>query len=141
MGYTHYYQQHSKPTEQQWANFTHHVKELIEMSWDIELDIEITTDLIAINGVGDESHETFLMERGNTTWDFCKTARKPYDQVVTAVLILARYTFPDYSLSSDGDWEDWSIGRDIFTRVIHLEPAKETVFGNENHIHEVRSLS
>lgn len=128
MGYTHYYQQGSIPSQALFDNFTYHVSELLEMAWDIDLDISIEPDYLSINGVGDESHETFIIRRKDLTWDFCKTARKPYDAVITAVLILARYTFPDFSVSSDGDWEDWSIGREIFTSVIHLEPTQETVF-------------
>jgi hypothetical protein len=129
MGYTHYYQQGSIPSKALFDNFTSHVSELIQMAWDIELDVSISPDFLDINGVGEESHENFIIRREDLTWDFCKTARKPYDTVVTAVLILARYTFPDFHLSSDGSWLDWRDGRELFTSVIHLEPTEATVFG------------
>jgi hypothetical protein len=40
---------------------------------------------------------------------FCKTARKPYDIAVTAILLRARHLAPDsFVIASDGDWErDW----------------------------------
>lgn len=129
MGYTHYYQQGSIPTPALFQSFTGHTLELVQMAWDIELDVSIDPDFLSINGVGEESYEDFVIRRKDLTWDFCKTARRPYDTVVTAVLILARYTFPDFHLSSDGTWEEWQDGRDLFTSVMHLEPSETTVFG------------
>ena len=129
MGYSHYFQQGSIPSQALFNNFTSHVSELIEMAWDIELDVSISTDFVDINWVGAESHENFIINREGLTWNFCKTNGKPYDAVVTAVLILARYTFPDFYLSSDGAWKEWEDGRDLFTRVMFLEPTEATVFG------------
>jgi len=69
------------------------------------------------------SHETFSIEREvepkkemgidnkNTTFGFCKTARKPYDVMVTACLILYKYHFEKLvQISSDGDPEEWDTG-------------------------------
>ena len=54
----------------------------------------------------DLGHETFVLKRKGFT-DSCKTVRKPYDLVVTAFLILAKYHFNnDIKISSDGDMED-----------------------------------
>ena len=54
----------------------------------------------------DLGHETFVMKRKGFT-DSCKTGRKPYDLVVTAFLILAKYHFNnDIRISGDGDIED-----------------------------------
>lgn len=60
---------------------------------------------------GDEKrgldHETFMIERNpDGTWEFCKTARKPYDLLVGACLLAAQ-EFLGYEISSDGDVEDW----------------------------------
>lgn len=67
----------------------------------------------------DLGHETFVLQRkqwrdkygentGNTLFSFCKTARKPYDLMVTACLILYKYYFKqDVEIGSDGDEEDW----------------------------------
>lgn len=61
---------------------------------------------IDINGVDDDAHETFLFERSAHS-SFCKTARKPYDIVVAAILIYAKYELGDkLTLHSDGDFDD-----------------------------------
>jgi hypothetical protein len=45
---------------------------------------------------------------------------KPYDAVVTAILIRAKTIYGSCAeISSDGGWSDWKKGRDLY----------ETVFG------------
>lgn len=83
---------------------------------------EITAERIAFNGTdeGDMGHETFIFadqrslpyegaDPDRLGWAFCKTARKPYDVVVTAVLT---YLAADwgFEVSSDGDVPDWEAG-------------------------------
>ena len=47
-------------------------------------------------------------DKRDTVFACCKTARKPYDIMVQAVLIIAEYHFKDdIKVSSDGDTEDW----------------------------------
>lgn len=78
----------------------------------------------------DLAHETFYWEGIPTiqewrkdepmTFDFCKTAYKPYDVVVTAILIRAKYIYGScVEVSSDGDWESihWAYGRELYERV------------------------
>lgn len=61
-------------------------------------------DEIVFNGIGDNAHETFVLKRTAEEFNFCKTARKPYDTAVCAILLL----FSDVvNVSSDGDREDW----------------------------------
>ena len=88
----------------------------------------------------DLAHETFHWEGipsisehrkdESETFDFCKTAYKPYDAVVTAILIRAKFIYGScVEISSDGDWEgnpnfpdgygSWETGRELY----------ETVFG------------
>ena len=96
--------------------------------WDGTGKAQFTNDEITFNGDKDklESHETFRLNRvmpahnhpimavraaaGKTDYfAFCKTARKPYDILVCAVLLIAKHVAPtaiDYS--SDGDKEEWS---------------------------------
>jgi hypothetical protein len=60
----------------------------------------------------DASHETFaipLRVSHLQDFDFCKTARKPYDVVVTGVLCILAEAGLD--VSSDGEAEDWEAGR------------------------------
>lgn len=59
------------------------------------------------NEWNDLGHETFVLSRKGCE-EFCKTARKPYDIMVQAVLIIAKYYFEsNISIGSDGDMEDW----------------------------------
>jgi len=128
MGYTHYFQLHTQPSEKGWANFIKGVRQLLEQAWDIAIEGEINNEVVVLNGIGEESHETFFFSKVSNEWEFCKTARKPYDKVVTSVLILAKYLFPNMYLRSDGDWEEWIEGRELFKEVFYLEPAENTVF-------------
>jgi hypothetical protein len=141
MGYTHYYQQHEPISTESWTQLSKNVTQLIEHAWDTALDVEMTNQFMIINGVGEQAHEEFAIFRNDTRWEFCKTNRKDYDKVVTAVLILMRYTYPSFSVSSDGDWDDWIEGRELFTEVFYLEPSSESVFGNANHIYPAVTLS
>lgn len=71
---------------------------------------------IRFNGVGERSHETFHLSN-KQDMNFCKTAFKPYDEVVTAVLIRAKYYFGEaLSVGSDGYWSEWQAGRDLYER-------------------------
>ena len=57
---------------------------------------------ICFNGLGDDGHETFFFESDNLSWDFCKTAHKPYDVVVKKVLnILKKHLKGSIEVSSD----------------------------------------
>lgn len=92
-------------------------------------------------GDSDLAHETFYVPRlyqpesWQTTengkyFQFCKTARKPYDLAVVACLIRFAYRFgKDVDVSSDGDDVDWEPGlmlcRDLFTEGNYL-PFEET---------------
>ena len=73
----------------------------------------------------DLAHETFCWEGIPSisehrkdepeTFDFCKTNYKPYDVVVTAILIRAKHIYGScVSISSDGDWQDWQAGRKMY---------------------------
>ena len=55
-------------------------------------------------------HETFEIQRQvkEREYNFCKTARKPYDLMVCTCLILLKWYFKDLvSISSDGGMKDW----------------------------------
>ena len=137
MGYTHYFQLHRDLTEAEMGAFSRGARFIIDKASGIALDGEYRDDFIALNGVGAGSHEDFYLSRTNLSWNFCKTAQKPYDEVVTALLILARYLFPqDFTVKSDGDWLDWEKGRNLFTKAIYLEPAESSVFGGQDFDHE-----
>lgn len=100
---------------------------------------EFTDDYFALNGDEAEGldHETFVWHRApeqpewftekygkdpkrkNDITDFCKTAHKPYDAVVTAILIRAKTIYGNcVDIESDGNWEMWQAGRDLYERAL-----------------------
>jgi hypothetical protein len=84
---------------------------------------QLSSERIAFNGVAyarhDLSHEPMILERARASesdpgeppehpFRFCKTARKPYDLAVCALLIVVeRRTTGAYLIESDGDVGDW----------------------------------
>ena len=81
------------------------------------------TDGIRLNGV-DEDHEPFELTPAWTDFRCCKTARKPYDETVTAILIRAKVRAGSaIRISSDGDWSEWQDGRDLVERIWPGETA------------------
>ena len=55
-------------------------------------------------------------------FDFCKTAHRPYDAVVTAILIRAKVIYGNcVDVRSDGDWTDWQAGRELYEAVFSEE--------------------
>lgn len=135
MGYTHYWNQKRNFTPAEWRAITADTRAVLDNpSLGIDLLYEddsnepplVDDDVIRFNGRLDDGHETFILERKRRAkWDyedadeykrygafeFCKTARKPYGAVVTAVLLIARHVAPGaIKLSSDGDNTDWARG-------------------------------
>jgi len=77
------------------------------------------------------SHETFHLEQNpqpfypsqkdvnGYIFKFCKTARKPYDLIVQACLLVYKHYSPDtISLGSDGDDEEWKLSEKFVTDVL-----------------------
>ena len=117
MGYTHYWAVKDF-TDTQWSEFQAHARKVFRRAaragikirgWDGTGSPEVSADRIAFNGADDEGHETCSIKRTDTDRDFCKTARKPYDTVVVALLTIgARMGCMEWS--SDGDPEDHADG-------------------------------
>lgn len=93
--------------------------------WDGTGEPEFTELSFAFNGVGEYSHETFRWDSLPTLnkWDdpdgsvfaCTKTAHKPYDAVVTAILVRAKLIYEDaVRISSDGEWNEWIAGRRLY---------------------------
>jgi hypothetical protein len=82
---------------------------------------EITDEVVRFNGLGEDSHETFYWGSDADGFNFCKTARKPYDAVVTACLIHLKDCYGDaVSVSSDGYWSEWSDGAKLYRNATGL---------------------
>ena len=79
------------------------------------------------NGARDDAHETFVVREHfseNLSFNFCKTAQKPYDEVVVACLIvLKHYLGNAIEVDSDGTCDDWILGLNLAKRVTKLNLA------------------
>lgn len=131
MGYTHYWTINQKEiSPESWFGFIQEF-EKIETEFHGKIDhttdqkYKIDTENIFFNGVGEQSHETFYMNRKNEMkesytgeiehFNFCKTARKEYDIAVCCALIIAKKHFGDIiKVSSDGIDEDgWDKAKEL----------------------------
>ena len=70
------------------------------------VSLTLESNEISFNGIGDDSHEDFyfpwVKDSESSGSDFCKTARKPYDDPVMEVLIVLKHFIPRLEVSSDG---------------------------------------
>jgi len=130
LGYTHYYyiKEGTIPSEI-WERICQDFRSLIlfvpsnsinKQNGLLALDVSITPDVIQFNGVGEGRHETFVLSRLNyreewqngdsdMLFNFCKTARKPYDLFVCSCLIIAKnHLKNDIKVTSDGEQSDWA---------------------------------
>ena len=130
MGYTHYwYMEKDKEIEEKvWTNFTTDAKSLIVGSPILEKAREEyksypqdPTEIDEVKIKFDGGHETFYFGRKSeqVSWredqdwvfNFCKTARKEYDGLVTAALLLAKHHLGNrIRVSSDGNIDEWKNG-------------------------------
>ena len=136
MGYTHYWRQLRDFTDTEWQELMRLTKLITASSGrDIILsEFNINNEEIRFNGYGEEGHETFLITKKKRAkadyeeqeaydrqgaFEFCKTAHKPYDKYVVAVLCalynieVKEWPLGDgkiMSISSDGNTEDWTEG-------------------------------
>ena len=135
-----------------WNKITEATEELIKIQIENGIPIvdgrggigtkpEINDNFISLNGEGEDSHESFYLQRtGNEEFEFCKTAQKPYDTLVVAVLtIVSDLGYTEFS--SDGDDEDLEegrkLGREIFSKqqtvpaIPEISNIKERILFND----------
>jgi len=99
MGYTQYWGQSRAFTSSEWETVKTLAEELTSYC-EVPLDdLEISDNHIVFNGVEEDGHESFVLSIvpelqpwQDEHFDFCKTARKPYD-VPVALLLLAIHHF------------------------------------------------
>jgi len=131
MGYTNYWYQKESFTKGEWDVLKEVANKLIE-PFRNDLDIvEDDENVINLNGVGENSHETFILtkeKRELDDWEkksdwivndykekgafrFCKTNRKPYDIIVWNILLKAYEIAPiKLSISNDDGKQHGSQG-------------------------------
>jgi hypothetical protein len=125
MGYTHYWTIEKQIDESDWEKFLNGAVQIVTTATDagIALDNDSAEKIVFINGVGEGAHETFAITATDTGFNFCKTAEKPYDTVVTAILILLKETLGEnVKVTSDGDWNDWQGGQLLYETVFDKQP-------------------
>ena len=133
MGYTHYYRRVVEIPSDQFGSAVADCKKVCKASGvkiAFEYDTpnkapEFSKTMIRFNGIGDDGHETFCVERvfKPESWEtekdgkyfsFCKTAYKPYDICVIACLIALKHHLGDnIVVSSDGENKDWIEARNL----------------------------
>jgi len=133
MGYTHYWRQQRDFTETEWQELTRLTKLILADFLKLQLysELNINKEEIRFNGIGEDGHETFLITKKKRAkadyeeqhaydkkgaFNFCKTAHKPYDKYVVAVLCAIYNMFGHYNMTpmseitSDGNSDDWKEG-------------------------------
>lgn len=138
MGYTHYWNRRQNLDKQTFGILIHLAHDVITAAEEkgLALNADLNDAHITLNGSGEESHETFHFPRVMTLhdwqrpnendlyFDFCKTARKPYDVVVVALLILIVSLWNDkyrnhVTVHSDGMVSDWQEGYDLLMEAMN----------------------
>lgn len=126
MGYTHYFPQKKSFTDEQWGKVMEGTNKIlafchergIALKWEYtsSKDPEVSEDRVRFNGFGDEGHETFLVPKVKAeSFNFCKTAYKPYDLAVCMTLLLMKDVAPGVlDVSSDGGDEDWKEANEAY---------------------------
>jgi hypothetical protein len=134
MGYTHYFTQ-VQSTDSDDLNYLKFAIDatiiiLTAEKRGMNLNWHVDQNEVSINGIGEDSHETFIFTRNaNLEFNFCKTSQKPYDEVVTACLIALGKIYGDkVDIGSDGEWgSEWVAGRNLYQMAVQetaLSPLK-----------------
>lgn len=109
MGYTHYWEGTPTVSEECVKHIKRIVgdgkrKGIIAFESDSEKPPFVASEQVRFNGIGSDAHETFHVVFGSNQFDFCKTAQKPYDVYVVAVLSAIEYhTDGAFKWTSDGE--------------------------------------
>lgn len=132
MGYTNYWNLEKTEFSEE---FLEKVRKIIEVS---EIDLAngsgiegtkpiVEKEVISLNGTEPEDYETFYLG-GEKGFGFCKTARRPYDAVVKAILILAEQHGIVSGFSFDGDKteQEYLTGKLLLEKAnINLEESED----------------
>jgi hypothetical protein len=143
MGYTHYFYTPKQITDSEWDTLLGRVRTLHTALPDGLLirggfgtgEPVFNRDVIWFNGdtVSGESYETLRIDKkadttsyayhsadrnGGLCFNFCKTARMPYDLFVCAVLIALKDSVPKSKVGTDGDAEDWADALEFYNNTM-----------------------
>ena len=114
MGYTHYFN-FEKSTNQFPKNVLSDLEFIGNKYKDIIVIDILSDECISLNGIEPNDYETFYLEPCTTEFNFCKTAREPYDlPVCEMLLVLKHYYRNNFKLESDG----FSVSKENFKKKI-----------------------
>lgn len=140
MGYTNYWKlEKTEFTEE----FLEDVKKIIEVANGSGIDLAngsgfdgtkpiVEKEIISLNGMEPEDYETFYLG-GKKGFCFCKTARRPYDAVVKAILILAEKhgIVSDFSFDGDKTEEEYLTAKLLLEKAnLNLEESEDEKIKN-----------
>ncbi len=150
MGYTHYWTREGDFTDEEWKDVRRDVRMICatakvggivlrdgmgEGDEPVWQGAEHGGEELLLNGDGMEGldHETFWLSQkapreGEGHLPFCKTARKPYDAVVVAILCYLETVWSGRCrASSDGDEDEWKDGLALARRALPERAAELAV--------------
>ncbi len=127
MGYTHYMSYKKIACNNTILKILNEIKELLEKNdlmkliRDDNLNIIpiFNKEIILFNGIQENGGDIFLFDfNEKCEYTFCKTNRKPYDIIVSIVLLSLANNISDFTFSSDGNLEDWKFPISIYEKYI-----------------------
>lgn len=138
IGYTHYYTPNKNVDAATWSRFVGLAREVFAKTEARGIKIcgpmgegppIAEGDRVSFNGTdeGDLGHESCVIERGGA-WTFCKTAQKPYDIAVVALLSIGE-TLGVLTARSDGDAIEWQQGLELAREVLSATDLPRKVQG------------
>jgi hypothetical protein len=127
MGYTVYFEISPVLDAEKFETFSEQVKQILGEAKVLGIKIVngmggvntkpiVDKELISFNGEKEDSHETLFIQRvedssreksDRLVFNFCKTARKPYDLIVKATLVMLKHNFPESIIEVDGTISDF----------------------------------
>jgi hypothetical protein len=142
MGYTHYYYRTESLDENIFKEASFDCKEICNLIKDekninIQYDFDnnkkpvFTKSQVRFNGIDEDGHETFHISpiykssykqtnNQGLLFQFCKTARKPYDFNVMCCLIIYKHHFGnEFLVYSDGEMKDWKPAIDFCQKYLN----------------------
>jgi nitric oxide synthase oxygenase domain/subunit len=117
MGYTHYWSYKEVASNDSISKILDEIKKLLNennlmkliTSEDLNIVPIFNKELILFNGIEQFAGDIFLFDFTEPNeYIFCKTNRKPYDIIVSLVLLSLSNNIHEFTFSSDGTLEDWN---------------------------------
>ena len=145
MGYTHYWETTPELDQDIWFNFAQDFVKVLphfykKLDSETEDKFHINGSELYMNGIGEEAHETFYLQRVSIprkdktkVFSFCKTAKKEYDIAVCCALLIAKKHFgTEINVSSDGSDEEWQQAKDLCQDILKYGKLFDISYETQN---------